>query len=91
MEHGTSPLGKKVTEIEAFLLEVQPDLFFITEANMFPSTKAHERNFPGHCIILPKTVDTLGYWRIVLIVKETIKVEVLEEFMEDDISSIWVK
>ena len=88
---GPAHWEKKVTEIEAFLLEVQPDLFFITEANMFPSTKAHEGNFPGHCIILPKTVDTLGYWRIVLIVKETIKVEVLEEFMEDDISSIWVK
>ena len=33
----------------------------------------------------------LGYWRLVLLVREGLEVNLLEEFMEDDISAIWVR
>ena len=37
------------------------------------------------------TMGTLGYARLILLVKEVIEVKILEEFMEKDISGIWVK
>ena len=40
---------------------------------------------------LPKTGTKLGYSRIVLIAKDNIKIEILEELMEEDISAIWVR
>ena len=82
---------KKRVEIEAFLQTVKPDLFFITEANFFTTAPSHEKVFPGHKVFLPKTGDRLGYWRIVLIAKEDLIVDILEEFMEEDISSMWVR
>ena len=88
---GPAHWSKKRTEIEAFLQTVKPELFFITEANLFTKAPDHEKVFPGHKIYLPKTGKKLGYWRTVLIAKEDTQVELLEELMEEDISAIWVR
>ena len=88
---GPARWHKKRNEIEAFLQTIKPDLFFITEANFFTNTPAHEKIFPGHKLYLPLTGNRLGYWRIVLIAKEDLLIDILEDYMETDISSIWVR
>ena len=81
----------KIEEIEVLLTEKQPDLYFITEANLWANVEDHEKAIPGHNIILPNTMARLGHARIVLLVKNHINVQKLNQFMNDDISTIWVR
>ena len=62
-------MANKTEEIELLLSEKQPDLCFITEANLWENTENHLIAIPGYDIILPNTMKKLGHARIVLLAK----------------------
>ena len=88
---GARQWQRKIEEMEMLLMEKEPDLAFITEANLLEMVPDNCRNINGYSLILPKTMEYLKYSRIVLLVKNGVEIEVLNSCMEKDISAIWVK
>ena len=90
--NGGAKLWKnKIVEIEALLLEQKPDLCFVTEANLWDQSLTHEREIPGHTLILPNTMTTQLHARIVLVVRDGVDVVKLNQFMDNTCATIWVK
>ena len=46
---------------------------------------------PGHYMVLPRTMESMAYARLVLIVRNDLKVQVLEDLMDKEVATIWVK
>ena len=80
----------KLIEVEALLLEQKPDLCFITEANLWEGSMAHEREIPGYNLILPNTMTSQKHARIVLVVRNGVEVVKLNQFMDTTSATIWV-
>ena len=81
----------KLDEIELALSEHKPDLCFISEANLWAGAEPHEMEIQGHNIIMPNTMETLLHARIILLVREGIEVEKLDNLMDDQVATIWVR
>ena len=81
----------KISEIQALILETLPDLLFVSEANLRANTPTELTNIPGYYIIKPNTELTLGYSRILLLAREGVRLNIMNECMDTTIPSIWVK
>ena len=88
---GTKLWTNKKTEIEALLLQEKPHMCFITEANLWNHIDTEDRQIPGHYIILPNTMISMGHARIVLLVRDDLSVHKLDEFMNTETATIWVR
>ena len=88
---GSRKWNKKLDEIELLCTEQRPDLCFISEANLWEGLDSHEYEIPGHQIILPNTMATNKHARIVLLVRDGIEVLKLNQYMSNDIATIWVQ
>ena len=90
---GNKNWSNKITEIQTIINELNPDICFVTEANLHNSTPNEDRIIPGYKLEYPLTREnpSLEYSRIIAIIKENITVQVLKEHMSTDISSIWLK
>ena len=49
-----------------------------------------QRHIGGYSLILPNTMDQLGYARIALLIKEDITNKILKQFMRPATSCIWI-
>ena len=81
----------KLEEIELLLEQYKPDICLISEANLWDGLDNHEREIVGHKLILPNTMATLGHARLVMVVRQEIHVKKLDEFMDNENPSIWVR
>ena len=81
---------RKREEIEVLLEEKDPDLLIISEANIMKETTDEQRQIAGYSLVLPNTMDQLGYARVALLIKEDIIFKTLNQFMIPGTSSIWV-
>ena len=88
---GSTHWQRKLEKIEALILEKVPDLLFISEANLMADIPDNQRRIDGYRLVLPLTMDTMQYSRIVLLVREGLEVEVLTEHMSDKLACIFVK
>ena len=88
---GSSLWENKLLEIEILLLEKSPDLCFITEANLWESLPDWDRQLPGYYLIYPNTFTELKHVRIVLLVKNNMNIHILNDHMDNDIASIWIR
>ena len=69
----------------------KPDLLFISEANMRLEISDELKLIDGYKTTHPKTSPKYGYSRLVLLIREDIDFELLENLMLDQESSIWIK
>ena len=65
----------KHEEIESLILDNDPDLFFVSEANLMCMLPDYERNIGGYDLHLPITLEKHSYARIVLLVKQVLKLK----------------
>ena len=61
------------------LLDRDPDLTIITEANILDMNMEYELYIPGYSLILAKTMEVIGYCRVDILCKDGINVEVLDK------------
>ena len=91
---GSRAWTKKQDEIQLIIDEINPDLMYITEANIYkddPEYSTTDREiYPDIPIHMDKNED-MNYARIILLIKNDLAHTVLLEHMEEDISTIWVK
>ena len=81
---------RKRETLEDLMLERDPDLLFVSEANMMQDLSEEQRHIGGYKTVLPNTMNVLGYARIVLLIKEDIDFKLLNQCMLQGTSSIWI-
>ena len=81
----------KTEDVEALILQEKPHLLFISEANLWDSIEDEDRQIAGYSLILPNTMQSLGHARIVLLVRNDIHVSKINEYMDTETASIWVR
>ena len=82
---------RKILELELLVQETDPDLVFISEANLYNTVPDWRRQIQGYKLICPGSLATAGYARLILLVKDAIDCQLLNKFMEDDLATIWVR
>ena len=82
---------QKRDEIEAMLIEKQPDLAFITEANLRTGINDEQKDIQGYYMLTPNMHLNMGYSRILLLAREGVHLDIMNDCMGDDIPIIWVK
>ena len=88
---GSKKWKNKRNQIQALVDQDNPDVMFISEANLDDLTLPHESLISGYNITLPKTVTRNGTAQIVLLTKENIEFKLRDDLMDDIFSSIWIK
>ena len=83
--------NRKRDIIEALTLERQPDILVITEANLMCETSQEESHIQGYDMVLPLTMDTLGYSRVVMLVRQGINFKILDKCMDTGLASIYIQ
>ena len=88
---GSKKWKNKKVEIIQILEDRKSDIMFISEANIFSEDQDSEVCIPGYSLIPSKSLETLGYTRMVAIIKERINVEVVPQWMDHEVASVWLK
>ena len=88
---GSRLWSNKLLEIQVLVTEKNPDLCYITEANLWDYMTDAERHIPGYNLVLPKSMSLLNHARIVLLIKEGLQYKLLSEAMDLDTATIWCK
>ena len=86
---GSKFYKNKIPEIQTVLDTRKPDLMLISEANVFLSDLDHELVTPGYTLQKTKTWDEVGNCRLVALVRDSLKLETADSWMDGNISSIW--
>ena len=82
---------RKVHSIESMLFDMDPDIAIISEANILSENDDHELLILGYELILPDTLNSTGCCRIANLLKVGIKIKILNEFMDQEVATIWLK
>ena len=84
---------QKHDEIQSIVDELNPDVMFIMEANVFSGDPEHLLQIDRYTMEYPKTWinPSLKYARIIMLIKSDLLYEVMEQHMEQDILSMWIK
>ena len=88
---GNSWWENKGIEITVLILEEDPDMLIISEANRRDSIVPELKHIEGYYMITPNTSNSMGYSRLILLVKEGVRVNIMDDCMSDEIPAIWVK
>ena len=83
--------SSKTEDIQGLVDEMTPHICFISEANLFQGLDSHLSQIIGYELITTKAMSTMGYSRLVLLVKQGVNIEVQEAMMDDSVASIWLK
>ena len=81
----------KLLEIQLVLDSRKSDLLFVSEANLWLNVPDHDKQIIGHKLLVPKAMSNVHHARLVLIVKEDLEIELLEDYMDAEAATIWVR
>ena len=88
---GARKWENKLEEIESLVREKNPDLCYISEANLWTGLDPLNMNIPGYNLHLPNTMDSLQHSRMVLLSKEDLIVKEIVDKTEKELAMIWVQ
>ena len=88
---GSKKWENKLLEIESLLLERKPDICYISEANLWAGLDPMDSEITGYQIYLPNTMTSLNHARLVLLVRDNLKVEILTEKSDKEAAMVWLK
>ena len=84
---------RKYEEVQAILDEHNPDVLFLMEANIFFEDPECSLSIEDYKMVRPATWKhpDLRYAKIIPLIKQNINFEVLDRYMEEHLSTIWIK
>ena len=88
---GNKKWVNKRNEISQILMDLKPDIMFVSEANIFVEDQDHEICIPGYELLTSNSLETLGYTRMAALIKDKINVEIQTQWMCQNVASIWLK
>ena len=80
-----------IDDIFHMVTDIKPDVAIISEANLQYTEDLHLVNIPGYRINTTKDYRLNGLSRLVVLTKDKLKYQVVEDRMCEDISTIWLK
>ena len=88
---GNSKWETKRIEVEALVLQKQPDILFISEANLCENLEDNQIDIPGYKLHYPRAMMSKHkYARLVLLAREELEIQIEDNLMHEDISAIWL-
>ena len=81
----------KKPEIECLLAEKNPDVCFLSEANLWDDEDFVDRDIPGYRIMLPNTLKSLKHARLIALVKSDLNANFIEDKTNKDAAMVWMK
>ena len=87
---GSRRWHNKVDEVTAMVLDYNPDVAVISEANLKVEVDQHMNYIPGYNIITVADFEVEGLSRLVVLTKEGLEYKILREKMEPEVASIWL-
>ena len=88
---GARKWENKLEEIESLVRERNPDLCYISEANLWSGLDPLNMNIPGYNLHFPNTMDSLQHSRLVLLSKDDLIVKEIVDKTEKELAMIWVQ
>ena len=90
---GSRHWTNKRDDVQEIMDELDPDIMYITEANIFKQDPEYLINIDRYKMVYPNTWTNanLEYARIVMLIRTDIIHETMTEMMDDDVSAIWIK
>ena len=88
---GAKNWEKIFLEIESLLSEYNPDMCFISEANLWGNVDPEDYNIEGYNFHLPFTMNNLGHARLVLLSKIYLNIQICTELVNNEAAMIWTK
>ena len=81
----------KTDDICHMTTDIKPDVAIISEANLQYTEDLHLINIPGYKINTTKDYLAHGLSRLVVLTREELNYQILNDRMSEDISTIWLK
>ena len=92
LELGCEKSGRtSAIKIQALVDQDNPDIVFISEANLDELTLPHESQISGYIITLPNTVARNGTARLILLTRDNLDFQLRDDLMDEVFTSIWIK
>ena len=88
---GARKWHNKLDDIQILLNDCKPDLCYISEANLWDGLEPHQMELENYKLVLPLTINSQKHARLVLLVKDTLTVTRLDQYMDDKSATIWVR
>ena len=90
---GSRHWQRKRDQVQAMADERSPDIFTITEANLFNGTPDIQSDILGYKMVKPLTYlnPNLEYSRVLLFVKNNLNFEIMRKHMDLWTTTIWIK
>ena len=88
---GSRKWQNKRLDIELLLREKNPDMLYVSEANLWEGLDSVDKDIPGFKLYLPNTMSTLKHARLVLLAKDDLPIQILEEKTDTEAAMIWAK
>ena len=81
----------KTHEIQIMVDDIKLYVECISEANIFHDDQEHQLKIQGYTLHLTKSIKTLNYCRLAMLVRDGTDVHILEEYMDTVTPSFWLK
>ena len=81
----------KVDDLNHMIQDYKPDIAIISEANIHSTDDCHRVNINNYDLVNTIDFSEHGFGRLVVLTKTGLRYQVLENKMEKDISTIWLK
>ena len=88
---GSRRWENKIVDIQHWINEYNPDVAFVSEANLYFEVPDYMNAVPGYEITTTKDFEKCGISRLVLLTKTGYDVTILKEMMQNNIASIWIR
>ena len=88
---GSTHWPRKLQEIRQAMVEFQPDILTISEANLMANTPDYKTQINGYKMVQPPTMEFMGHCRLLVLVRDTIEVDILTDIMEEDLPTVWLR
>ena len=88
---GSKQWHRKTDEVRQLLSELNPDIFVAAEANLQEATSVEEMAIEGYKLITPLKHPNRNVSRMVVLVRDSINIQIREDIMENDCTSIWME
>ena len=90
---GSKLFQNKLDMIQELVDREKPEMLYISEANLKIEIyeNPHEIKIENYDLIIPKTMTRYKHARLILLIKEGLKYEIMYEIMTDSVPSIWIR
>ena len=82
---------RKTDDVRQVLVDYSPDIFIVSEANLYIETTPEQSAIEGYFMIQPLTMESRKHSRLLVLVKDGFQIKIRNDLMDQDTLSIWME